>query len=186
MKFQVSTAILIQSSFSKTIDTASQKIILKWDLSNNCGPRPSWLKLDAPEKSTGKHADNHFCDIIDDQLYIPGYSCSGTCPDEHAPQRATITCDCHSEMGPLKFIKQCEWAYKGAPCEFHSENAFEEFDWECNPLLEDCPEGQYDLEPENGESGHLQSTYIKSEHQFLAQQTSENSLKKRRKSLKYG
>ena len=47
------------------------------------------------------------------------------------------------EMGPLKFIKQCEWSYLGAGCDFHSANFFDNYDWECNPLLESCPDGQY-------------------------------------------
>ena len=128
---------------------------IQFRILQNCGPRPSWIKLDAPNISSGNHNDNLFCDIIDNQLYLSGYSCSGTCPD--GLQRATITCDCHSEMGPLKFIKQCEWAYKGAPCEFHSDNAYGEFDWECNPFVENCPEDQYELLPENGLSVNLKT-----------------------------
>ena len=60
-------------------------------------------------------------------------------------------------MGPLQFIKQCEWTYKGLPCEFHSENAYEDFDWECNPLLDNCPEGQY---AENRQTDYLELDYI--------------------------
>ncbi|CBY23616.1 unnamed protein product [Oikopleura dioica] len=162
MKLKISTAILVQSTFSKTIDTIVQKLNMQWDLSNNCGPRPSWLKLDAPEISSGLYSDSHFCDIIDDQLYIPGYSCSGSCPD--GVQRAQISCDCHSEMGPLQFIKQCEWTYQDSPCASHSENFYDNFDWECNPLLEDCAEGQYDQESENGQSDYLEPAYMELEN----------------------
>ena len=63
-------------------------------------------------------------------------------------------------MGPLQFIKQCEWTYKGLPCESHDDNAFDEYDWECNPLLEDCPEGQYDENAENGQSDYLEPAYM--------------------------
>ncbi|CAG5109892.1 Oidioi.mRNA.OKI2018_I69.chr2.g4365.t1.cds [Oikopleura dioica] len=53
-------------------------------------------------------------------------------------------------MGPLQFIKQCEWTYAGEPCENHSEFFYDNFDWECNPMVQTCADGQYEVykEPE--------------------------------------
>ncbi|CAG5109893.1 Oidioi.mRNA.OKI2018_I69.chr2.g4366.t1.cds [Oikopleura dioica] len=99
MQRLLSAAILVKISQidAATVDTIAHKLNMQWDLSNNCGPRPSWLKLDPPSVSTGHYSDNLLCDILDDHLYIPGYSCSGTCPD--GLQRAEIICDCHSAKG---------------------------------------------------------------------------------------
>lgn len=64
-------------------------------------------------------------------------------------------------MGPLKFIKQCEWSYQGDPCKNHSELAFHNFDWECNPLVQKCADGQYEVvsyEPEKMEDFEARTT----------------------------
>jgi len=79
------------------------------------------------------------CDIVTFAQYIAGYKCKAPC-ELDSTLTVTIYCDCHIKMGPLQFIKQCEWQYKdNKKC----PNTESNLDWECDPRKQSCPHGQY-------------------------------------------
>lgn len=57
----------------------------------------------------------------------------------------TLYCNCHTQIGPLQFIKDCEWEFvDGEACPPVPENG-SHYDWECNPKWSTCLDGQYNL-----------------------------------------
>ena len=56
----------------------------------------------------------------------------------------TLYCNCHTQIGPLQFIKDCEWEFVDGktcpPLRYGETN----YDWECNPKWSECLAGQYD------------------------------------------
>jgi hypothetical protein len=60
---------------------------------------------------TGNFIDNHECDITKDDLYIAGYKCGGVC-GMNQNVKIELNCDFYQQVGPISFIKQCEWKYK--------------------------------------------------------------------------
>ncbi|CAG5109905.1 Oidioi.mRNA.OKI2018_I69.chr2.g4374.t1.cds [Oikopleura dioica] len=121
----------------------SKDLKFGWDLKNNCGPRPQGPRYpEPPVASSGDPNENKSCDIITDAQYISGYKCEAPC---QADQEIVveINCNCHTSMGPLQFIKQCEWEFvDGKKCP--SLKPFQkEFDWECDPRFHNCPGPQY-------------------------------------------
>ena len=94
-----------------------------------------------PTKYTGKYSDNHECDIMDNTLYISGYKCGGVCQMDTNVE-VELHCNCHQQMGPISFIKQCEWIYtnnKKCPKVPKTE---QHYDWECAPDKSDCKLGK--------------------------------------------
>ena len=45
-----------------------------------------------------------------DAQYISGYKCKAPCQAD-LELTVEINCNCHTSMGPLQFIKQCEWEF---------------------------------------------------------------------------
>ena len=77
----------------------------------NCGPRPQGPRYpQPPAASTGDPTENASCDIMRDAQYISGYKCKAPCQAD-LEQTVEINCNCHTSMGPLQFIKQCEWEF---------------------------------------------------------------------------
>ena len=108
-------------------------------LIKNCGPRPKGLKYPAPTGSNRGPDKPNECDVLADALYIAGYSCNASC---EADQSLTVQlfCSCYVQMGPLQFIKQCEWEYRDTQ---RCPTETSQFDWECDPRVHDCPPEQY-------------------------------------------
>ena len=50
-------------------------------------------------------------------------------------------------MGPIHFIKDCEWEYTSTTCPPLPADATQ-YNWECNPFTDICEPGQYDMTPE--------------------------------------
>lgn len=120
---------------------ASKNISMIWNHENNCGPRPNGLMYPRPRVSTGDFTDNHECDIMDNAYYVSGYRCRAPC--QAAPDtQVVLVCNCHEEMGKIHFVKQCTWEFPLGECPAVPESA-PKFDWECNPLTQDCTQGQY-------------------------------------------
>ena len=107
----------------------------------NCGPRPTGPMYPKPEQHSGKSSDKYECDIIDNMLYMSGYTCKGTCQMD-TTKAVEMLCSCFIELGPIQFTKDCEWEYKGDSCPEVPATA-EQYNWECNPFKENCPTGQY-------------------------------------------
>jgi len=64
-----------------------------------------------PNEASGIPEGSAECDIIENAVYIAGYECTAPCQADQTLM-ATLFCNCHIKMGPLQFIKQCEWDYK--------------------------------------------------------------------------
>ena len=97
----------------------------------NCGRRPQGLRYPLPDNSTGNYLDNIECDIMENTRYISGYQCIAPCQSDPT-QTAHLVCNCHMEMGPIHFIKQCVWEYKGPSCPVLTDED-KRYDWECHP-----------------------------------------------------
>jgi len=144
MKIFISTIFLTLSNGEKFGSSeVSKDLKFGWDLQNNCGPRPQGPRYpQPPAASTGNPAENAFCDIMLDAQYISGYKCKAPCQAD-LEQTVEINCNCHTSMGPLQFIKQCEWEFvDGKRCP-KLKTLQKEFDWECDPRIHNCPSPQY-------------------------------------------
>jgi len=144
MKSFISTIFLTLANGEKFGSSeVSKDLKFGWDLQNNCGPRPQGPRYpQPPAASTGDPAENASCDIMRDAQYISGYKCKAPCQAD-LEQTVEINCNCHTSMGPLQFIKQCEWEFvDGKRCP-KLKALQKEFDWECDPRVHNCPSPQY-------------------------------------------
>ena len=87
------------------------------------------------------------CDIIQQSVYIAGYVCEAPCQAD-VTMNVKLFCNCHIQVGPLQFIKQCEWDYED---QIHCPSLTTEavYDWECDPRVVHCEDGQYNIIEEN-------------------------------------
>jgi len=151
MKSFISTIFLTLANGEKFGSSeVSKDLKFGWDLENNCGPRPQGPRYpQPPTESIGHPAENISCDIMKDAQYISGYKCKAPCQAD-LELTVEINCNCHTSMGPLQFIKQCEWEFvDGKRCP-NLKALQKEFDWECDPRVHNCPTPQYRSHQEHG------------------------------------
>lgn len=137
--------VLLAGLFSETVgSTIELKAAFEWnwDLTNNCGPKPQGPQYPAPPSdSNGTYATAGNCDIVTNQTYVYNYKCETTCQMEPT-KTIELICNCFFKVGPVKQVIPCKWQYEDDEvCPEVPESA--QYDWECDPRLETCKEGQY-------------------------------------------
>jgi len=114
------------------------KSSLTWDMTNNCGVRPQGPMYPFPPESKNSTLRAAHCDIVPDGRYIRGYKCETKC--QMSDQPVKISCDCFTRLGYALVVKPCEWKMS-RKCPDVPQ--YIQFDWECDPRVENCAENQY-------------------------------------------
>jgi len=107
----------------------------KWDINNNCGPRPGGLYYPfPPNDGPSKPQTPAECDVIPGAMYLPGYKCAAPCK-ANPDKIVRLFCDCYVKVMSFAVVKPCEWAYEDfETCDEVEDNN----DWECDPRSRDC------------------------------------------------
>ncbi|CAG5078501.1 Oidioi.mRNA.OKI2018_I69.PAR.g9004.t1.cds [Oikopleura dioica] len=106
----------------------------EWDTTNNCGPRPGGMIYPRPPETPGTYEDQLECDIISDNLYLPGYNCTTTCKAD-PNKKVNLFCDCYNKVLTFSIVKPCRWAFEGGES---CPAIDDEDDWNCDPRKSDC------------------------------------------------
>jgi len=148
MKMKFVILGLISSVVSlPALELKKQRIGFKWNLKNNCGPRPTGPIWPHPPLNTNHNPQLPMhCDMLHEDLYVQGYACNTTCQAEPEVQ-VQVQCDCLRRVMGLTFPQPCKWVTKtmeGNSTDCASVPAtLPQFDWQCDPRNETCADGQY-------------------------------------------